>query len=253
MGYADILCLLDTSEESTDRLRIAATLAAAHGARLTGVDATAGEVSSAATAELGARFEEAANAYAVTANFIPSGLLDAALFIHSCTDLIVAPSPGGPSRAFTHHGLIERALTESGAPVLMTPAGLKIKSVGETAIVAWNGAREALRAVHDALPILKRAGAATVFAFSSRPGTLRESARHLIEHLRRHGVAANLADWTNAGGLSPVEALLACAEDRSADLIVAGAFGHSRLYEEIFGGVSIELLRQQSAPLLMSH
>ena len=253
MGYADVLCLLDTSEESPDRLRIAVTLAAAHGALLTGIDATAGEASSTEAAELGVQFEEAAKAFDVTANFIPAGLLDAALFLHSCTDLIVAPWPGGPSRAFIHHGLIERALTESGAPVLMAPAGLKIKSVGETAIVAWNGAREALRAVHDALPILNRARSVTVFAFSSRPGALQESARHLIEHLGRHGVDANLADWTNAGGLSPVEALLACAEERSADLIVTGAFGHSRLYEEIFGGVSIELLRQQSAPLLMSH
>ncbi len=114
MAYADILCFLDASEESVDRLRIAATLAAAHGALLTGIDATAGEVSSAAVHEVGARFEEAAKACGVTAKFIPAGLLDAASFVHSCTDLIVAPSPGGPSRAFTRHGLIESTLTESG-------------------------------------------------------------------------------------------------------------------------------------------
>ncbi len=136
----------------------------------------------------------------------------------------------------------------------MLPAGTKIRSLGETVIVAWNGAREALRAVHDALPILKRARTVTVFAFSSRP-----------EHPARIGASPDGASWPawrrhesrrldqRQRPVAGVEALLACAEDRCADLIVAGAFGHSRLYEEIFGGVSVELLRQQSAPILMSH
>jgi nucleotide-binding universal stress UspA family protein len=179
--------------------------------------------------------------------------LDETSLVHSCVDLIVAPSPGGAFRGSIRHHLVERALGESGAPVLMVPSGARTKSVGENVIVAWNGGREALRAVHDAMPALKRASSVTVFAFSSRPSALQESARLLIEHLGRHGVQARIADWTNARGLSPVEALLAAAEDRSTDLIVAGAFGHSRLYEEIFGGVSVELLRQQSVPILMSH
>lgn len=103
------------------------------------------------------------------------------------------------------------------------------------------------------MPLLERARDVTVFAFSSRPSSLQELAQLLTEHLGRHGVVARLADWTNAQDVSPVEALLACAEDRRSDLIVAGVFGHSRFFEEIFGGVSVELLRQQSAPMLMSH
>jgi nucleotide-binding universal stress UspA family protein len=167
--------------------------------------------------------------------------------------LIVAPSPGGASRETLRHHLVERALAASGAPVLMIPSGGPAGSVGQNVIVAWNGGREALRAVHDAMPVLKRAVAVTIFAFSSRPSALQASARLLTNHLSRHGVKAEIADWTNARGLRPVEALLAAAEDGSMDLIVAGAFGHSRLYEEIFGGVSVELLRQQSMPILMSH
>lgn len=253
MAYADILCFLEASENSAEILRAAAKLAAAHGALLTGVDAAQGEVGAEASARLRARFDEAIRGADGAGKFIAADALDEASLVHSCVDLIVAPSPGGKSRETIRHHLIERALAKSGAPVLMIPSGAGARRVGENVIVAWNGGREALRAVHDAMPILKRAGTVTVFAFSSRPSALQESAHLLIDHLARHGVKAQIADWTNATGLRPVEALLAAAEDRSMDLIVAGAFGRPRLYEEVFGGVSVELLRQQGVPILMSH
>lgn len=253
MAYADILCFFDASENSAETLNAATKLATAHGALLTGVDASQGEVGAEAGARLCVRFHETLRIAGVAGAFVSADALDEASLVHSCVDLIVAPSPGGASRETLRHHLVERVLAESGAPVLMIPSGARPGSVGENVLVAWNGGREALRAVHDAMPVLKHAGGVTVFAFSSRPNTLRASARLLTDHLGRHGVKAELADWTNARGLKPVEALLAAAEDDSRDLIVAGAFGHSRLYEEVFGGVSVELLRQQSVPVLMSH
>ena len=63
----------------------------------------------------------------------------------------------------------------------------------------------------------------------------------------------DISDWTNTGDLSAIEALFASLDTQDADLIVAGAFGHSRLYEGLFGGVSLDLMRQQSLPVLMSH
>jgi nucleotide-binding universal stress UspA family protein len=75
----------------------------------------------------------------------------------------------------------------------------------------------------------------------------------LIQHLESHGVAAHISDWTNTGDLTAVEALFASLDTQDADLIVAGAFGHSRVYEGLFGGVSLDLMRQQSLPVLMSH
>jgi nucleotide-binding universal stress UspA family protein len=69
----------------------------------------------------------------------------------------------------------------------------------------------------------------------------------------QHGVSAHLADWTDTGDVSALEALFASLDTQDADLIVAGAFGHSRLFESLFGGVSLDLLRQPTAPILMSH
>jgi len=73
-------------------------------------------------------------------------------------------------------------------------------------------------------------------------------------YLAAHGVKAeHISDWTNTGDLTAVEALFASLDTQDADLIVAGAFGHSRLYEGLFGGVTMDLLHQQSLPVLMSH
>ena len=116
-------------------------------------------------------------------------------------------------------------------------------------------ARKALRAVHDVARCRCSKGASkvTLFAFSSRPSALRASAAMLVHHLEAHGVAAQISDWTNTGDLTAVEALFASLDTQDADLIVAGAFGHSRLYEGLFGGVSLDLVRQQTLPVLMSH
>jgi nucleotide-binding universal stress UspA family protein len=75
----------------------------------------------------------------------------------------------------------------------------------------------------------------------------------LLDHLQRHGVVAQISDWTNTGDISALEALFASLDTQDADLIVAGAFGHSRLFESLFGGVSVDLMRQPTVPVLMSH
>ena len=155
MAYADILCFLDASKEAVDRLRIAATLAAAHGALLTGIDATAGEVSSAAVHEVGARFRRSGQSLRCDRQVYSR---------RSARRRIVCPLlHRSDRRAFPRRTLqrlhpprtYRKHIDRIRAPVLMLPAGTKIRSLGETVIVAWNGAREALRAVHDALPILE--------------------------------------------------------------------------------------------------
>jgi nucleotide-binding universal stress UspA family protein len=103
------------------------------------------------------------------------------------------------------------------------------------------------------MPLLKRARKVTLFAFSSARSGLRASTDLLLEHLGRHDVTAHVSDWTNTGDISAVEALFADLDTQDADLIVAGAFGHSRVFEALFGGVTLELLRQPSLPLLLSH
>ena len=255
MGYKDILVFLDPTAESLERLKFAVGLAKAHGARLIGVDVSAS--TGALAADDGAvtkkDFEDAAGAAGLKSAFVPAASHGEGDAITHCVDLMIAPAPSGASRDVVRRGALDRALIESGAPMLILPPGWTGEKVGDDIVIAWNGGREALRAVHDAMPFLEKARKVTAFCFSSRPSDLRASAVMLVEHLDRHGVAANISDWTNTGDLTAIEALFASLDTQEADLIVAGAFGHSRLYEGLFGGVSLDLMRQQSLPVLMSH
>ena len=255
MAYRDILVYLDPTAESVGRLRFSAGFAKAHGARLIGVDistpeALAGCENPDATREaFDAAAREAGLRFVFAAAEKPS---EGDAFIH-CVDLIVAPAPGGVSRDLVRRGTLDRALFESGAPMLILPPEWTGGAVGENVVIAWNGGREALRAVHDALPILEKARKVTAFSFSSRPSDLRASATMLVRHLEAHGVSAHVSDWTNTGDMTAIEALFASLDTQDADLIVAGAFGHSKLYEGVFGGVTMDLMHQQSLPVLMSH
>jgi nucleotide-binding universal stress UspA family protein len=255
MAYKDILVYLDPTAESLERLRFAVGLAKAHGAQLTGVDVGAASgVEGAESSEVTRRtFESSTAGGGLKAAFVPAEKPGEGEAYTHCIDLMVAPAPGGGAGDVVRHGTLERALTESGAPMLILPPDWTTGTVGENIVIAWNASREALRAVHDAMPFLEKARKVTVFCFSSRPSDLRASAVMLVHHLQAHGVTANVSDWTNTGDLTAVEALFASLDTQDADLIVAGAFGHSRLYENLFGGVSLDLMRQQSIPVLMSH
>jgi nucleotide-binding universal stress UspA family protein len=71
----------------------------------------------------------------------------------------------------------------------------------------------------------------------------------LVDHLATHGVKAeHISDWTNTGDLTAIEALFASLDTQDADLIVAGAFGHSRIYEGLFGGVTLDLMHLSPCP-----
>jgi nucleotide-binding universal stress UspA family protein len=256
MGYKEILVYLDPTDEAAERVRLAAQLAKAHGARLLAVDATGPRDAEGIdpTSPTHRMFDAAKKEAGVDGILSPiEAPGDGGAFGH-CVDLIVAPAPGSAASAVIRRGVLDRALMESGAPVLIVPAEWTAGPVGQNVVIAWNGAREAVRAVHDAMPILKLAKKTTIFAFSSQPSALRASAQMLVGHLASHGVTAeHISDWTNTGDLTAVEALFASLDTQDADLIVAGAFGHSKLYEELFGGVSVDLMRQQSLPVLMSH
>src|ERR1700733_7611947 len=253
MAYRDILVYLDPTVE---RIGLAGALAKAHGGLLIGVDVSAPSAGLEAEtgAEVNRAFSDTTRPSGLTTVFVPADKPGESDSFTHCVDLMIAPGPGSLAHSVVRRGALDRALLESGAPMLMLPPEWTPGPVGDNVVIAWNGGREALRAVHDAMPMLERAKKVTLFAFSSRPSALRKSAEMLVDHLAAHGVKAeHISDWTNTGDLTAVEALFANLDTQDADLIVAGAFGHSRIYEGLFGGVTLDLMHQQSLPVLMSH
>ena len=256
MAYKDILVYLDPTVETVERIRLAVALAKAHGARLIGVDVSSPAAGQEAETEesVSRTFSDTTRESGLTTVLAPGNKAGEADNFTHCVDLMIAPGPESLAHGTICRGALDRALLEFGAPMLMLPPEWTPGPVGDNIVIAWNAGREALRAVHDAMPLLERAKKVTLFAFSAQPSALRKSAETLVDHLAAHGVRAeHISDWTNTGDLTAVEALFASLDTQDADLIVAGAFGHSRLYEGLFGGVTRDLMHQQSLPVLMSH
>jgi len=107
--------------------------------------------------------------------------------------------------------------------------------------------------MHDALPVLKRAERVVIFAFERHYDGKKTDMDALVAHLANHGVKARVEGWTDTGDIDAVSALFACLDADDIDLIVAGAYGHSRWLEGLFGGVSQDLIRQESMAVLLSH
>jgi nucleotide-binding universal stress UspA family protein len=259
MSYRDIVVYLDPTSASAARLEVALGIARAEGAYLTGIDASTddaflGDWREAATSIEG-RFHAALKTNNVAGEFHVAGSQDKRLLedFTIAADLVIAPSPSPEVRRLIHSALPDEVIKEAGAPVLTIPTDWSGGACGKNIVIAWNGDREARRAVHDALPLLKRAEKVTIFVFSRADTDLRTAAKRLVEHLSRHGVAAQVSDWTNTGDITAVEALFASLDTQTADLLVAGAFGHSRVFESLFGSVSLDLLHQPVLPVLMSH
>jgi nucleotide-binding universal stress UspA family protein len=151
------------------------------------------------------------------------------------------------------HDLVDPGaiLLRAGRPVLVVPPTAAPPPLHRV-LVAWKDTRECRRAVRDALPFLQRAKEVLILGIDEgQPETAKTHLADVAGYLRRYGVAAREM-WRQARG--PVAAeLLRLARDESADLIVAGGYGHSRLGEWIFGGVTHELLGSTPVCCLLSH
>ncbi len=168
-------------------------------------------------------------------------------------DLIVAvqPDPANPSDA---HVDVESFLFESGRPVLMIPYVLKAAMPIRRVLIAWNGSKEAARATFDAMPFLE--AAETVEILSIDPAENRSQAAvtgaDLLAALLRRGVRATLTTTTSAGG-SASEIIENRLADDGIDLLVMGAYTHSRLWQMLFGGTTKTLLKSMTALTLLSR
>jgi nucleotide-binding universal stress UspA family protein len=149
----------------------------------------------------------------------------------------------------------EELVLSAGRPVLLIPYAGHFPEVGRRVLVAWNAGREAARAVTDALPLLARASIVQVVAFDPRKGGADHGdipGADIALLLARHGVKVSIAQQQSKE-VDVGNQILSRAADMQSDLIVMGAYGHSRLRELVLGGVTRTLLDTMTVPVLMSH
>lgn len=148
--------------------------------------------------------------------------------------------------------IIEAALFQSGRPVIVVPYVQTGSAAIERVMVCWDGGRTAARAIGDALPLLGGAKSVDVVMITGEEGK-RDTipGADIGHHLARHGVKVDVKRIVAEADVQAM--LLSYAADISADFIVMGGYGHSRLREFILGGVTRSMLASMTVPCLMSH
>lgn len=169
-------------------------------------------------------------------------------------DLVVLPLPYGKDRGNESEIILEAALFEGQAPVLVLPERDGAVLPPRRVVIAWNGSRESLNAVRAAMPLLKGAERVIITMVDPSPkGVDRSDPGGLLcQMLVRHGVKAEVA--VLARSLPRISDVLAQQlRDVDADLLVMGAYGHSRFRESILGGATRHMLETAQVPVLMAH
>jgi len=274
VSYASIMVHVDFDAQSEERIAVAASLAARFDAVLIGVagwplrksgvlersDVEYPPLEQALQAKISDQLDKLGEKFRVAAGANPRGV-DWRASHHFPNEVIAAearaadliiigrdPLPGDAYHTFDPGAVI----LACGRPVLVLPRGVR-RLEASRVLIAWKDAREARRAVRDALPLLKGAQSVTVAAVGAQDPEqpVREQVADIARYLERHRVAVGqqiVMSTAEAEG----QVLLRVAEEQKADLIVAGAYGRSRLSEWIFGGVTRILLRTSKVPCLFS-
>lgn len=165
-------------------------------------------------------------------------------------DLIVAARD--TSDAVAERSVLEAALLDTGRPLLI-PAASPVPASFERVAIAWKPTPQAARAVALAMPFLTRAGEVSVLTVAEADAAAEErpSGDRLCRNLARHGITATMT--TLAPGADGAAATLLSAAAERAELLVMGGYGHSRLQEWVFGGVTQQVLTAAPLPVLMAH
>src|SRR5437763_17215486 len=119
-------------------------------------------------------------------------------------------------------------------------------------LVCWDGSRNAARAVGDAMPFLRRSKTVEVLSIGEQPKSREILGADIAQHLARHGVKVEVKDIV-AADMDAANTILSHAADISADFMVMGGYGHSRLREFVLGGVTRSILKTMTLPTLLSH
>jgi nucleotide-binding universal stress UspA family protein len=278
MSFNDIIVHVDGTEAAKARVAFAVALAKEQGAHLIGVAFApkallplyGADVGFADMSEVleGVKSQgEAAlksfKACAVSAGVSAEGRLmqgmseefphDFAAFARQ-VDLTVLGQPRDGDPLIGQYALVERCLFASGRPVMIVPAAPAEIALNGTIVAAWDGSAEAARAFNDALILLKPAiRVVLLVGVMDRAGEKAEPATDdMVAHLKRHGVSVELARVPASEG-DIGRLLLRQAKELQADMIVMGAFHHSRWRELILGGVTLTMLEEATIPLFMAH
>jgi nucleotide-binding universal stress UspA family protein len=168
-------------------------------------------------------------------------------------DLCILGHEGLDNRPCADWAFCESMLLALGTPVLYIPKATAATTLGSRILVAWDGSRAAARALNDALPLIDKSDHTLILNVDSgQHGQTTSMLEGLAERLKRHCPSADFAQ-VQASPQFIADVLQESARELRADLIVSGAYGHSRLKERIFGGVTRRLLERTRFPLLMSH
>jgi len=190
----------------------------------------------------------------VDADLTPSG--DTALDLAKCADLVLIDRLERGSTLMDPDMTLEQLMFETGRPVIVVPKDYRGPKTGQRIVVAWNGTREASRAAFDALPLVSNASPNCVRLVC--PPLPENSSRQLphgadlAEALARHGVEPEIKPLPGRHSDAGAEILAEC-EEFGADLLVMGAYGHSRLREYVFGGTTETILNDATIPVLLSR
>ncbi|NTV49602.1 MAG: universal stress protein [Geobacteraceae bacterium] len=271
MTLKNILIHLDNSSGCPARLDLAINLARTHGANLKGLYAIAheyyaprhGGIMESGAKEMQTLFTEKTDSAGILSEWL---YVDWSVVGVSITDIItsytyytdlviVGQYDKNIPNNITPADFVERLGLASGRPLLIIPCTGTFTTLGERVIVAWKAGRESVRAVNDALPILKKTKKlciVSVGSFGHHDRAAEESVHQLCAHLAHHQVAAE-HEQILATGFPIAELLLNNARNQKMDLIVMGGYAQTRRGAYVIGPVATSLLTRMTLPILLSH
>lgn len=273
MSYATIMAYVDAEGAPEARIRVSAHLAQKFGATLIGLSAMGikppfvaegvviEEVTDAEIKAMRARLADKGNWFRGVIGSAPKQAewrpvldfpVDALTREARSADLVVIGRSKGPGDAYVSLDP-GAAILGVGRPVLVVPDGVGALSA-ERVVIGWKDTREARRAVRDALPLLREAAGVIVAEICGRgeEEAARERIGDVARYLARHDVKGGPGIVLREDG-SAAARLMRLAQEEGADLVVAGAYGHSRLGEWVFGGMTRDLLADSPICCLVSH
>jgi nucleotide-binding universal stress UspA family protein len=287
MKLADLLVYVDQTDGAAARLHLASDLARRHGCRLIALfvrECTPAQLRRRGIAELGlvssrqiAGLDQDIQASIAGAEERLKSLLDVlqqeggfqaewravdgsasnVVSQHArCVDLCIVGYDHPGDEHSVANTFTEKLLFVTGRPVLFIPSGVALDTLGRRIVAAWNTSPAATRALNDALPLIERAEKTTILTvnlekFIAEHGAL--PVEQMTSHLKRHDLSVDVVQLQNVESDAIADTLQAKACALRADLLVVGAFGPPKFWQDIVGGVTRDLLSRMRLPILMSH